>query len=120
MRIAYIAEDGREFDNRYECEAYEDQQRIAAYKLKSRFFDKERHLMDITNLAHCVDYSWYMEIATMEEAKLIAKYAEEDVGIVLFKDKPQTGRFYYNDETEVWTPIEALYDAYTSVLSVFE
>lgn len=120
MRIVYIAEDGREFDNQWECEVYEDQQRIAAYNLKSRFFDKERHLMDITDLARCVEYGWYMEIATMEEAKLIAKYAEENVGIVLFEGPPQVGRFYYSEEDELWMSIEVLYNAYADTLSVFE
>ena len=120
MRIVFIANDGRQFDNQWECENYEEQQKIASYNLKSRFFDENRHLMDITDLARCVERGWYMEIASMEEAKLIAKYAEESVGIVLFEDKPQVGRFYFNDETDHWTPIEALYDAYINVLNVFE
>lgn len=120
MRIVFVANDGREFNTQWECEAYEEQQKIASYNLKSRFFDKDRHLMDITDLTHCVEYGWYMEIATMEEAKLIAKYAEENVGIVLFEGPPQVGRFYYSDEDELWMSIEVLYNAYANALSVFE
>lgn len=120
MRIVFIANDGQVFNTQWECEAYEEQQKIAAYNLKSRFFDENRRLMDITDLAHCVEHGWYMEIATMEEAKLIAKYAEENVGIVLFEDKPQVGRFYFSRDDELWMPIEVLYNAYANVLSVFE
>lgn len=119
MRIVFVANDGREFDNQWECEAYEDQQKIASYNLKSRFFDENRHLMDITDLARCVEQGWYMEIASMKEAKLIAKYAEEDVGIVLFEDKPRAGRFYFIPN-EGWRPIEDLYQEYAKVKDVFE
>ena len=120
MHIVFIANDGRQFDNQWECENYEEQQKIATYNLKSRFFDENRHLMDITDLARCVEQGWYMEIATMEEAKLIAKYAEENVGIVLFEGPPQVGRFYYSNEDERWMSIEVLYNAYANALSVFE
>lgn len=119
MRIVFIANDGRQFDNQWECEAYEEQQKIAAYNLKSRFFDENRFLMDITDLTRCVEYGWYMEIATMEEARLIAKYAEENVGIVLFEGPPQVGRFYFTPN-EGWRSIEDLYQEYAKMNDIFE
>ena len=120
MRIVFVANDGRQFDNQWECENYEERQKIASYNLKSRFFDEDRVLMDITDLTRCVEQGWYMEIASMEEAKLIAKYAEESVGIVLFEDKPQVGRFYFDGNDEQWHPIEDLYIPYARALRVFE
>lgn len=119
MKIIYRADDGREFDNEYECEAYENKQKLKGMNFQSRFFDENGYLMDITDLARCVEYSWYMEIATMEEARFFAEYAEREIGIVLFETKPQVGRFYYT-ENEEWRPIEDLYQRYAKVNNIFE
>lgn len=120
MEIIYRADDGREFDNEYECEAYENKQKIAALNLKSRFFDCEGQILDITNLDDCIEDSWYMEIATMEEAYFLAKYAEENVRMTLFETTPQVGRFYFDDNDEQWHPIEDLYQRYAKVNNIFE
>lgn len=120
MEIIYRADDGREFDNEYECEAYENQQKIAALNLKSRFFNCEGQLLDITNLDDCIENGWYMEIATMEEARFLAEYAEENVRMTLFETTPQVGRFYFDGNDEQWHPIEDLYTPYARALKVFE
>jgi hypothetical protein len=119
MEIIYRADDGREFDNEYECEAYENQQKLKSMNLQSRFFDEGGHLIPMEDLVYCVERAWYMEIATMEEARFLAEYAEREVGIVLFEDKPQVGRFYYT-ENEEWRPIEDLYQRYAKVNNIFE
>ena len=119
MQIIYRADDGREFDDEYECEAYENQQKIKDMNLQSRFFDENGRLLPMDNIVYCVERAWYMEIATMEEARFLAEYAEREVGIILFEDKPQVGRFYYT-ENEEWRPIEDLYQRYAKVNSIFE
>ena len=119
MEIIYRADDGREFDNEYECEAYENQQKLKGMNLQSRFFDSNGNLMDITDLHDCIESGWYMEIANMEEAQFIAEYAEQELCIVLFESKPQVGRFYYT-ENEEWRPIEDLYQKYAKVNDIFE
>ena len=119
MQIIYRADDGREFDDEYECEAYENQQKIKDMNLQSRFFDENGRLIPMEDIVYCVERAWYMEIATMEEARFLAEYAEREVGIVLFEDKPQVGRFYYIED-EGWRPIEDLYQRYAKVNSIFE
>lgn len=119
MEIIYRADDGREFDNEEECEAYENQQKIRNMNLQSRFFDENGRLLPIEDIIYCVEHAWYMEIATMEEARFLAEYAEREVGIILFEDKPQVGRFYFI-ENEEWRPIEDLYQRYVKVKNIFE
>lgn len=119
MEIIYRADDGREFDNEYECEAYESQQKLKGMNFQSRFFDENGHLIPMDDIIYCVERAWYMEIATMEEARFLAEYAEREVGIVLFETKPQVGRFYYIED-EGWRPIEDLYQKYAKVNNIFE
>ena len=119
MYVKYFSDDGNEFDSEYECEAYESQQKIKNMNLQSRFFDRSGNLLPINNLTNCIETGWYMEIITMEEARFLAEYAESEVGTVLFEDKPQVGRFYYNED-EGWRPIEELYQKYAKVRSIFE
>ena len=119
MQIIYRADDGTDFHSEGECEAYENKKKIAAMNLQSRFFDSDGDLMDITDLYYCIENGWYMEIATMEEARFLAEYAEREVGIILFEDKPQVGRFYYIED-EGWRPIEDLYQKYAKVNNIFE
>jgi hypothetical protein len=119
MQIIYRADDGTDFRSEEECEAYENKKKIAAMNLQSRFFDNCGYLMDITDLYNCIENGWYMEIATSQEATFIAEYAEREVGIILFEDKPQVGRFYYT-ENEEWRPIEDLYQRYAKVNNIFE
>ena len=88
--------------------------------LQSRFFDFDGNQMDITNLDDCIEHGWYMEIANMEEAKFIAEYAEKEMCLVLFKDKPTIGRFYYDDGAEEWQNTEELYSVYANKLKIFE
>ena len=119
MEIIYRADDGEEFSTEEACRNYEEQTRIRRMNLQSRFFDCEGQILDITNLDDCIENGWYMEIATMEEARFLAEYAEREVGIVLFEDKPQVGRFYYIED-EGWRPIEDLYQRYAKVNDIFE
>ena len=50
MQIIYRADDGTDFYSEGECEAYENQKKIAAMNLQSRFFRSDGSLMDITDL----------------------------------------------------------------------
>lgn len=119
MEIIYRADDGEEFSTEEACRNYEKQIKIRRMNLRSRFFDHLGNLLPIDNLAHCIESGWYMEIATMEEARFLAEYAEREVGIILFEDKPQVGRFYFT-ENEEWRPIEDLYQRYAKVNNIFE
>ena len=96
MRIVFIANDGRQFDNQWECEAYEEQQKIAAYNLKSRFFDENRFLMDITDLTRCVEYGWYIEPPWKKT--LSPSMPKKMSGCPLRRFPPQVGRFYFTPE----------------------
>lgn len=120
MEIVYRAFDGKEFQHEDDCLNYERQQEVKALNLQSRFFDFDGKVMDTNDLYHCIELSWYMEIATIEEAQIIAEYAEKEVCLVLFKDKPAIGRFYYDDNAEEWRNIEELYAAYADKLKIFE
>lgn len=120
MRIVYVAEDGREFDNQYKCELYEQRQKVIKRNLRSRFFNHDGKPMNINDLGKCVEEGWYMEIATIEEALFIAEYAEEYYGLVLFEGMPQVGRFYFDEESEEWRSIESLYTPYVELLKIFE
>lgn len=120
MQIIYRADDGTDFYSEGECEAYENKKKIAAMNLQSRFFDHGGDLMDITDLYNCIENGWYMEIATNQEAIFIAKYAEREVGIVLFEGKPTTGRFYWDDSVEEWHDIEDIFNNFQKKLLIFE
>jgi len=120
MEIIYRAFDGKEFKNEDECLSYEHQQEIKALNLQSRFFNFDGEVMDINDLYHCIENGWYMDIVSIEEARIIAEYAEREMSLVLFKDKPTIGRFYYNDGAEEWHNIEELYSVYADKLKIFE
>ena len=120
MQIIYRADDGTDFRSEEECEAYENKKKIAAMNLQSRFFNHSGGLMDITDLYHCIENGWYMDIVSIEEARIIAEYAEREMSLVLFKDKPTIGRFYYDDGAEEWHNIEELYSVYADKLKIFE
>lgn len=120
MEIIYRAFDGKEFKNEDECLSYEHQQEIKALNLQSRFFNFDGEVMDINDLYHCIENGWYMDIVSIEEARIIAEYAEREMSLVLFKDKPTIGRFYYDDSAEEWHNIEELYSVYADKLKIFE
>ena len=120
MQIIYRADDGTDFRSEEECEVYENKKKIAAMNLQSRFFYSDGTQMDITDLYNCIENGWYMEIANMAEAKLIAEYAECEVGITLFAARPCMGRFYWDDGAEEWHNVEELYAVYEEKLKVFE
>lgn len=120
MQIIYRADDGTDFRSEEECEAYENKKKIAAMNLKSRFFNYDGKLMDITDLYNCIENGWYMEIVNMEEAQFIAEYAEREVGMTLFAARPCMGRFYWDSNAEEWHNVEELYATYAEKLKIFE
>lgn len=120
MEIIYRAFDGKEFQREDDCLEYERQQEIKALNLQSRFFNFDGEVMDINDLYHCIENGWYMEIATIEEARIIAEYAEREIGITLFETTPTIGRYYWDDANEEWRSIEELYSAYADKLKIFE
>ena len=120
MEIIYRAHDGTEFSNEDACLEYERRQETEALNLQSRFFDFDGVPMDIKDLYHCLENGWYMEIATIEEARIIAEYAKREVGITISGTGLAIGRYYWNDSDEKWHNIEDLYQAYARVLNVFE
>lgn len=120
MEIIYRAFDGKEFQHEDDCLEYERQQEIKALNLQSRFFNFDGEAMDINDLYHCIENGWYMEIASIEEAQIIAEYAEREVGTTLFRTKPAVGRYYWDDSAEQWRNIETLYNAYAARLKIFE
>ena len=120
MQVIYRADDGTDFRSEEECEAYENQQKLKGMNFQSRFFDENGRLIPMEDIVYCVERAWYMEIATMEEARFLAEYAEREVGIVLFAGKPTTGRFYWDDNVEEWHDIEDIFNTYQSKLRIFE
>lgn len=120
MEIIYRAHDGTEFSNENACLEYERRQEIEALNLQSRFFNFDGSPMDIKDLYHCLENGWYMEIATIEEARIIAEYAKREVGITISETDLTIGRYYWSDNDEKWHNIEDLYQAYAKVLNVFE
>ena len=120
MKIIYRADDGTEFSNEDVCLEYERRQEIEALNLQSRFFNFDGSPMDIKDLYHCLENGWYMEIATIEEARIIAEYAKREVGITISETDLTIGRYYWSDNDEKWHNIEDLYQAYAKVLNVFE
>lgn len=120
MEIIYRAADGTDFVFEDECMEYESKLKIAAMNLKSRFFDSNGVLMDINDLFNCIENGYYMELATVEEAKFIAEYSEKEVGMTIFSTAPTIGRYYWDEDSCEWYNVEKLYAAYADKLKIFE
>lgn len=121
MEIIYRADDGTEFYNEYDCERYEEMQRLGEMKLTSRFWDKNRRPMDIDDLAETVEHAYYAELTTDEEAAFIDSYVYEKVGCSIFEEEEdaKAGRYYFDAYHEVWKDIEELNKKYQEVLAIF-
>ena len=121
MEIIYRAEDGTDFYSEDECLEYESKMKIATMNLKSRFFDSNGVLMDINDLFNCLEKGYYMELATVEEAKFIAEYSEKEVGMTIFyTTSPSIGRYYWDEHRTEWRNVEELYAIYADKLKIFE
>lgn len=121
MEIIYRAVDGTIFDSEDECLEYESKMKIAAMNLKSRFFDSNGVLMDTNDLFNCLENGYYMELATVEEAKFIAEYSEKEVGTTIFYiTPPSIGRYYWDENRDEWHNVEELYAIYADKLKIFE
>ena len=121
MEIIYRAEDGTDFYTEDECLEYESKMKIATMNLKSRFFDSNGVLMDINDLFNCLEKGYYMELATVEEAKFIDEYSEKEVGMTIFyTTSPSIGRYYWDEHRTEWRNVEELYAIYADKLKIFE
>lgn len=121
MEIIYRAVDGAIFDSENECLEYESKMKVAAMNLKSRFFDSDGVLLDINDLFNCLEKGYYMELATVEEAKFIAEYSEKEVGMTIFYiTSPTIGRYYWDENRDEWHNVEELYAIYADKLKIFE
>lgn len=90
MRTVYIADDGKEFDNEYDCKIYD-------YKLKIKnntiiMFDKEGKELDSSNDMN-IEYCHYIKVKTYKDLEILQEIYE----CTGFTVPEEIGEFYYGD-----------------------
>lgn len=125
MICKYFAEDGTEFDDYDECEAYE--QRLTKWSkiTESKFYNSDGKLMTTDEWLSSAEMCDYMEVATNEEAELIREYCTDVVGLyhpwpTWRVDNPTAGRYYYSHADEAWRNLDTEIAWLTQITKVFE
>lgn len=91
MKVIYIAEDGKKFDDEYECEEYERSLKMANLPPLT-MFDHEGEPTDQP------DAAWFVKIDTEEEADA-AHFWNEETGANI---PEETGIYFYNEYNNYW------------------
>lgn len=123
MICKYFADDGTEFDDIDECEAYERRKKIISAIQFSRFWDENRKLMTLDEFVKNPEMCDYMEVATDDEASIIKEFCREDVGIVspwAYNGTPVQGRYYYSRDEDDWRCFDADLSTLHEIEKIFE
>lgn len=104
MKTIYVAEDGKQFDNEYDCLDYEFEKDVL-YKLPSSsisFYDKDKNKMPYPKNYEDVDkiynYSFHISIGNEKGASLLAEI-NSYCGF-FFPD--EVGEWHFNKEISGW------------------
>ncbi len=94
MKTIYVADDGKQFDNEYECENYEFQKSINTSSLIALDLDKKIIKLNETNIEDC----YYVKISTEKDLKIFNKLSDY-AGVSLANS---VGEFYYDLNSYTW------------------
>ena len=123
MICTYFADDGTEFDNYDECEAYERRMKTIYTVTLSRFWNENCVPMTLEEFIHEPEYCDYMEVANEREAAIIKEFCRNDVGIMApwtYQEHPMPGRYYYRHSDEEWHNLDEDMNGFKKILEVFE
>lgn len=99
----YIADDGKEFDNEYECEKYEHSLKIKKCSLK--FYNKETILLSQENIENCLEDCYYLSIPDLDSLELVKRISDYYGYCV----PDSCGNWFYDDATNDWICIDEEY-----------
>lgn len=123
MICKYFADDGTEFDDYDECEAYEHRQKTINAVQLSRFWDEDRKPMTLERFIGEPEACDYMEIANDDEAARIKEFCRNDAGIMspwAYNEEPVPGRYYYSHSEDNWHNFDTDYNEILRILNIFE
>lgn len=121
MRIVYIANDGREFNDEYECEAYERKQANQNLFPNCRFYYTSRKQMTHAEFFEDPEACDYMDIPTNEEAIAMNKFLRDEAGIETpwrWGTLPKEGRYYWHNDQ--WKDFNADYARLAGIKEMFD
>lgn len=99
MRTVYIADDGTEFDDDFECEKYE-------YKCDFKnnniiILDREGEILDSSDDIN-FNFCHYIKVKSFKDLDILQKIYEYNE----FNVPNDIGEFYYDDESDYWYLID--------------
>lgn len=100
MKIIYIADDGTQFDNRIDCEEYE--QRSFEEEINIKIFDYQNYLIPSSQIAIDYDYVYKIIIFDMKDLEDI-KRIQQYYGF--YPDVNSIGTWIYNEDNQCWIKI---------------
>ena len=127
MRVVYIADDGTQFEDEYECKEYEYVGKMKDKFPTTRFYSNCGKPLQFVGTCEFCESLYYLDVRTQEEAELLHQFFI-DCGF----DSPwkrghwgeevtaSIGYYFYDTEEDRWRNIEELYAAYQKVLNIFE
>lgn len=117
MEIVYRAFDGTEFENDWECEAYEQRKNIDFSSFKSHLYTKGGEEINIQYL-NAVDCEaiLFLDIENENDLEIIADIFS-DCGC---ECAPCVGRWYYDTKDNYWHDYNGLKEKYLAVTNIFE
>lgn len=101
MKTIYIADDGTQFENKYDCETYERIQYETGYNNSTNFmlFDDEGKRFT-ENVTDKMDYAYYVYIKNVFNDPYL-------YDLLKMNDYPiEDGLYYYDDNYEKWTLLD--------------
>lgn len=103
VKVSFVADDGREFDNEEECRTYENKTML----------EKHVKFLDESFKPCCFDDCKFMIIKDRIGIKVVDNYCEAngfstpwDLDLTMM----HTGYFLYNEHKDEWTDIEGVLD----------
>lgn len=123
MICKYFADDGTEFDDYDECEAYERRQKTINAVQFSRFWDENRKPMTLERFIEEPEACDYMEVANDDEAARIKEFCRNDAGIMApwaYNEAPVHGRYYYSHSEDDWLCFDADLSKLREIEKIFE
>lgn len=91
MRVVYIADDGTEYDNEYDCQMHENKNN------KIIMLDEEGKELDSSNNMN-IQSCYYIKIQTNKDLEILQKFYE----YTGFAVPEKIGEFYYNYDNDTW------------------
>ena len=116
MKIVYYADDGTEFNDRAECEEYENEQANARKNFKSHLYDEDGDEIFLDKIDEGGTIGFF-DIKTQEDLQLLMEELADKRGLTMPDD---TGRWFYNYDTDRWDSYEDYEELYLIMKKIFE